>query len=185
MEDHTIVDLYLARDEQAIRATADKYGERLQGLARRILEDQPEAQECENDTYLAAWNRIPPHQPREYLFAFLARITRGLAFNRIKEKTAQKRPPVTSLSEELEQCLPAPDDTPCRVEYGELLASIEAFLNGLKSADRVIFMRRYWFCDSVATIASLLGVTESRVKSSLFRTRNRLRQHLTEEGYAL
>ncbi len=185
MEDHTIVDLYLARDEDAIHATADKYGERLRGLAQRILEDPLEAQECENDTYFSAWNRIPPHQPREYLFAFLARITRGLAFNRIKEKTAQKRPPVTALSEELEQCLPAPDDTPCRVEYGELLSSIEAFLNAQKPTDRVIFMRRYWFCDSVNAIAELLGVTESRVKSSLFRTRNRLRQHLTEEGYAL
>lgn len=185
MEERTIVQLYLDRDEQAIHATEEAYGDRLQRLAYRILEDLPEAQECENDTYLAAWERIPPHTPWDYLFAFLARITRGLAIDRLRQRGAQKRPVVTTLSEELEQCLPTPDDTPCRVEYKELLATIEDFLRQQKRDERMMFIRRYWYCEEIAAVARQMGTTESRVKSSLFRIRNRLRQRLIEEGYEL
>ena len=111
MEDSLIVDLYLQRDEAAISESCEKYGSRLRSLALEITEDIGTAEECENDTYLEAWKRIPPHEPRAYLYAFFARITRHLALNRIREDRTQKRSAfLCSLSTELEQCLPSCED---------------------------------------------------------------------------
>lgn len=108
MEDDAIVTLYWQRNEEALRASAEKYGSRLRGLAQRILADAHDAEECENDTYLAAWNAIPPHEPRSYLFAFLARITRHLSLDRCRSRDREKRGGgrVDALTEELIQCLP-------------------------------------------------------------------------------
>ena len=116
MEDDAIVTLYWQRNEEALRASAEKYGSRLRGLAQRILADAHDAEECENDTYLEAWNRIPPHRPESYLYPFLARITRHLSLNCCRDRERLKRSAhLCELSAEMEQCLPAPDDAACRL----------------------------------------------------------------------
>ena len=115
--------LYLARDESAIAQTAEKYGGRLRALAMGIVADRRTAEECENDTYLEAWRSIPPHEPRSCLYAFLARITRHISLDRCRRRTALKRNALfVELSTELEQCIPAPDDTECRVDCMALAA---------------------------------------------------------------
>ena len=185
MEDSQIVDLYLHHDETAVEYTAEKYGQRLRRLSYGIVEDQQTAEECENDTYLQAWNSIPPHEPRTYLGAFLFRITRNLSIDRCRSRERLKRGAViTELSAELECCIPAPDDTGCRMELRELAGIISAFLKEQPQAHRDVFLRRYWYTDSVAQIARRYRMTQSKVKSMLFRTRNALRQHLEKEGYA-
>ncbi|MBQ4613237.1 MAG: RNA polymerase sigma factor [Clostridia bacterium] len=186
MEDGKIVDLYFERDETAITHTADKYGRSLRSLALGITEDMRTAEECENDTYFKAWNAIPPHDPSEYLFAFLARITRNLALGRLRADSRKKRSAhIAQLSAELEQCIPAPDDTPCRVDERLLREALNRFLGSLSEQKRCVFVRRYWFADSVTAIAARYSISQSKVKSMLWRCRNELRQYLVKEGYDL
>lgn len=186
MEDSQIVALYLERDETAVGHTAEKYGSQLRRLAFGIVEDDQTAEECENDTYLQAWNCIPPHEPRNYLLAFLSRITRHLAIDRCRSRDRLKRGAVlTELSAELECCIPSPDDTACRMEARELGRVISAFLKEQPHSHRDVFLRRYWYADSVQQIAVRYHMTQSKVKSMLFRTRNALRAHLEKEGYVL
>ena len=186
MDDDKIIALYLLRSEAAIRQTAEKYGCRLRALSYRIVSDGQTAEECENDTYLQAWSAIPPHEPRGYLFAFLARITRHLSLNRCRDRGRQRRSAcICELSAELEQCIPAPDDARCRVEDIVLRDTLNAFLRGLDEEKRNIFVRRYWYCDSVAEISKRFAISESKVKTTLFRCRNRLREYLNKEGYTV
>lgn len=186
MDDSQIVDLYLLRDEMAIQHTAEKYGVRLRSLALGIVADRLTADECENDTYLAAWQAIPPHEPRSYLYAFLARITRHLALNHCRDKNRLKRQAfVMTLSRELEECLPAPDDAGCRLDARALAAALNAFLATLSEEKRNIFVRRYWYLDSLGEIAVRYGISESKVKTTLHRTRKALRAYLQKEGYEL
>ena len=186
MDDGQIVTLYLQRDEAAIRRTAERYGRRLYALALGITADAQTAEECENDTYLQAWNAIPPHEPRSYLYAFLARITRHLALDRCRAGARLKRSAqLCELSAELEQCIPAPDDTPCRAGERELAETLNAFLAALGEEKRRIFVRRYWYCDSIVDIAKRLAVSESKVKTTLHRCRARLRMVPEQEGYEL
>ena len=186
MDDSVIVDLYLNRDETAIKHTSAKYGDRLRQLAHTIVEDRSAAEECENDTYLQAWNAIPPHEPRAYLFAFLARITRHIALDICKQRSRLKRGAILcELSAELEQCIPARDDVTRHLEAKVLCEEINRFLATLTNEKRNIFVRRYWYMDSVASISSFYGLKQSKVKSILFRSRNELRQYLKKEGYDL
>lgn len=186
MEDNKIVELYLLRDEAAIKQTAEKYGARLQSLAYGIVEDAQTAEECENDTYLEAWNSIPPHEPRSYLYAFLARITRHIAMNRCRDRNRLKRRGfICELSAELEQCIPAPDDESCRIDDMALSQAINSFLGELDEEKRNIFIRRYWYLDSIAVISKRFGLSQSNVKTTLFRCRKRLREHLEKEGYSV
>lgn len=186
MEDSQIVDLYFARDEAAIQHTAQAYGSRLRRISYNIVDDMQTAEECENDTYLQAWQRIPPQEPRNYLFAFLSRITRNLSIDRCRSRERLKRSAcITELSAELECCIPAPDDIPCRMEAQLLARIISVFLKTLPGTQRNVFLRRYWFADSIAAIARRYHMTQSKVKSMLFRTRNALRAHLEKEGYEL
>ena len=186
MKDEIIVDLYLQRNENAIRETADKYGHRLRSLADGILDDPQTAEECENDTYMEAWDSIPPHEPRSYLYAFLARITRHIALNCCRDRSRLKRSAhICELSSEMEQCIPVPDDTLCRLERAELARAINGFLATLDPGKRYVFLRRYWFLDSISAISQRCGYSDSKVKSILFRSRNQLRAYLQKEGYAL
>ena len=186
MDDGRIVELYLCRDEAAIEETAKKYGARLRSLANGIVADRQTSEEVENDTYMESWNSIPPHEPRDYLYAFLARIARHLSLNRCRERSALKRSAhVCELSLELEECIPAPDDTECRIDGMVLGEAIGGFLGTLNSEYRKIFLRRYWFLDSVSDIAKRYGVSESKVKTALFRCRAELRDYLEKEGYTL
>ncbi len=184
MDDRAIVALYLARDEQAIDATQKEYGTRLRALSYRIVADFPTAGECENDTYLQAWNSIPPHKPFQYLFAFLGRITRHLSLNCCRDRSALKRGSyVAALGDELTAAIPAPDDAACRLDEQELRRAINSFLATLPKDSRTIFLRRYWFMEDIATIAERYRFTESKVKTSLHRTREKLREYLVKEGY--
>lgn len=186
MEDTQIVDLYLSRDETAIAHTARHYGSQLRRLSYSIVDDWQTAEECENDTYLQAWQRIPPHEPRHYLLAFLSRITRNLSINRCRQRERLKRSAlITELSAELECCIPAPNDTECQIEAQLLADIISEFLEALPQVQCDVFLRRYWFADSIEAIARRYLMTQSKVKSILFRTRNLLRAHLEKEGYTL
>ena len=186
MDDNRIVELYLSRNEKAIKLTAQKYGSRLRSLAHGIVNDRQTAEECENDTYLKAWNAIPPHEPRSYLYAFLARITRHISLNCCRARNQLKRSAfVCELSAEMEQCIPAPDDAECRIDDIALSTAINEFLGKLDEEKRNIFVRRYWYLDSVAAISKRFALSESKVKTTLFRCRNGLREHLEKEGYTL
>ena len=186
MEDDRIVELYLRRDEEAVRRTSEKYGNRLRALAHGIVRDRETAEECENDTYMRAWNSIPPHEPRGYLYAFLARITRHISLNICRDRARLKRGAIIcELTAEMEQCIPAPDDTPCRLDELALGEAINGFLTGLAEEKRHIFIRRYWYLDSITDISRRFGISESKVKMTLSRCRDRLREQLEKEGYTL
>lgn len=186
MEDDEIVELYLRRDELAVERTAEKYGARLRAPARSITGDPQAAEECENDAYLAAWRAIPPHEPRDYLYAFLARIVRHLSLDRCREQRRLKRSgPVCALGAELEQCIPSPDDEACRLDDLVLREAVNGFLGTLSREKRNVFLRRYWYADPVFAIAQRYGLSQSNVKTMLYRTRNQFRDYLKREGYDL
>lgn len=186
LEDSSIVDLYLDRDENAIVQTARKYGNRLRSLALGIVADSFTAEECENDTYLETWQSIPPHEPRSYFYPFLARITRHKSLNCCRERNSLKRSAhICELTAEMEQCIPRPDDCACHMDDMELRRALNGFLETLGEEKRMIFLRRYWYLDPVAEIAKRVSVSESKVKTTLHRLRNQLRDYLEKEGYEL
>lgn len=186
LDDDRIIELYLRRDETAIKETTDKYGRRLRSLAHGIVNDWQTAEECENDTYMRAWNTIPPHEPRSYLYAFLARITRHISLNYCRDCKRLKRSAfISELSVEMEQCIPAPSDVECQIDDIALSNAINGFLSELDEEKRNIFVRRYWYLNSVAEISKRFDLSESKVKTTLFRCRNKLRNYLEKEGYTL
>ena len=186
LEDSMIVDLYLQRDETAIEHTAEKYGSRIRSLAYRMLGDIRSAEECENDTYFEAWNSIPPYEPREHLYAFLARITRHSAVKLLRYGNRAKRSGYLSeLNEELGMCIPTPNATEEEADSAALGKAINEFLAGLDKEKRVVFVRRYWYLDSVSDISKRYSISESKVKTTLFRCRERLKKHLEKEGYSI
>ena len=181
MEDSAILDLYWDRNEDAIRQTEVAYGAKLQRLAQGIVESVEDAQECVSDTYLKAWNTIPPQRPN-YFFAYLAKICRFLCFGLLDRRSAAKRKAeVVTLTAEMELCIPD-ERARQQTEGQELGKLLDRFLEGLNRENRVIFLRRYWFADSVESIARRYGFTESKVKTRLYRTRTQLRQFLEKEG---
>ena len=186
MDDSKIVELYLSRNESAISQTAQKYGLKLRRIADSILNNMASAEECENDTYLEAWNRIPPNEPRTYLFAFLGKITRHLAIDECRKNTSQKRYAFyCELTQEMEQCIPSKNNVEEAFAADELALSINAFLATRSEDQRNIFVRRYWYFDTVAEISKKYGYSQSKVKTALFRMREGLKQHLEKEGYAV
>lgn len=186
MDDSLIVDLFLNRDESAVERVSLKYGERLRRLASGIVNDAQTAEECENDAYLEAWASIPPNEPREYLFAYLGRIVRNIAIDRCRRSSAQKRSAaVVELTKELQECLISPLGTEHEFDARELSRSINAFLSTQKPQQRTIFIKRYWFFESVSEIAADIGCTESKVKTTLMRMREKLKAKLTEEGWQI
>ena len=183
MDDSDIVELYLARSEAAITETADKYGHQLYSLSCNIINNDSDAEECTNDTYLYAWNSIPPNEPRSYLFAYLARIVRHISLDRLKFMRAQKRNAVIiELTNELEQCLPVSDSVESKLDEKELAAAISSFLRKLKPPERKVFIRRYWYADSIKQLSSELGFTQGKLVSMLFRIRKSLSKYLEEMG---
>lgn len=186
LDDNKIIALYLRRDETAVKQTSEKFGDRLRALAYGIVKDHQTAEECENDTYLEAWNSIPPHEPRSYLYAFLARITRHISLDCCRKRSRLKRRAfISELSAEMEQCIPAPNNVECRIDDIALREAINGFLSTLNEEKRNVFVRRYWYLDSVSDIARRFSLSESKVKTMLFRSRNRLRDYLEKEGYIL
>ena len=186
MDDRRIVELFFERDESAIHYTSEKYGRKLRSLSQGIVKDLQTAEECENDTYTEAWNSIPPSEPKDYLYAFLARIIRHISLNCCRNRSRLKRNAyLCELSAEMEQCIPAPDDCECRMDDMALREAINAFLGTLSTEKRNLFLRRYWFLDSIADISARFALSESKVKTTLFRCRNMLRNPLEKEGYTL
>lgn len=182
MEDAQIIELFLARSEQAIGELDAKYGRMCHRLAENILQSAQDAEECVNDAYLGVWNSIPPQQP-ESLLAFVGTLVRRCSITRYRANTAMKRNSRYDVCmEELENCLAAPARAEDHCEARELAAAIEGFLDTLSRENRVIFMRRYWYADSCADIAVLLGMTVNSVSIRLTRTRRQLRDYLNEQG---
>ena len=184
MTDNDIIEAYWNRDEAAISMSSDKYGAYCRSIAYNILEDLSDTEECVNDTWLGAWNSMPPHRPG-ILRTFLGKITRNLSFNRYKAKTAQKRGGIDLVLLELEECIPAPDIAEQATEEGLIISAIEAFLLKESARSRSIFLRRYWYVQSIKAIAKDFSMSENAVSSLLFRMRAKLKQHLEKEGIAL
>ena len=181
MEDTRILELYNARDERAIEETRHSYGHKLLAVAMRILEDRPDAEECESDTYLKTWNSIPPNQPL-YFLAYIVKICRNTALGMLEKRNAQKRSAqIVELTGEMEQCIP---DAMAEREFEpeELGSRLSAFLREETKDNRMIFVHRYLMEESVAEVAEALGFSESKVKSSLLRTRGKLKEYLEREG---
>ncbi len=182
MEDRQIVKLFLQRSGSAIAATARKYGSRLLQLAGNILRDPRDAEEAVNDTYLALWNAIPPEEP-DPLSAYSYQVCRNTALKKYRNNTAQMRNSAYDLSlDELAQCIP---DTAMeeKLTARELGRAIDTFLTKQSRDSRIIFLRRYWFGDSIPEIARALGMKEGTVSTRLSRTRSALNLYLRKEGY--
>ncbi|MBR3950160.1 MAG: sigma-70 family RNA polymerase sigma factor [Oscillospiraceae bacterium] len=183
MEDAQIVELYWQRQEQAISATAVKYGAYCHTIAYNILNNREDAEESVSDTWLAAWKNMPPHRPR-LLSTFLGKITRRISLTRWKRATRQKRGggELPLALEELSACLSGGETAEEALERKELVQQLNRFLSQLPETERDIFVSRYWFLAPVKQIAEQFGFTESKVKSMLARTREKLRRQLTQEG---
>ena len=186
MSDEEIIALYFARDEEALARTDAKYGTYCFTLANSILPNREDAEETVSDTYLKAWQTIPPKKPT-VLRMFLAKITRNLAFDRWRRLTAQKRGggELPLVLEELEECVGTGEDVGAALEAKELTKTIAAFLNTLPQQEQNIFLRRYFFVEDAGAIASRYGLRRDAVNQSLSRTRKKLKVHLIQEGYAL
>ena len=178
--DTEIVELYFARDEQAIAKTDQKYGKACMQVSMNILESRPDAEECVNDTYLKTWHSIPPARPTS-LRAFLCRIVRNLSLNRLRDMRAAKRSRELTVSlEELEDCI-AVD-----LRHADRLADLLSdFMEAQEEMDRKLFMGRYWHAVPVKTLAEEYGMTPNAVTLRLKRTRERLRAFLEEGGYSV
>ena len=184
MEDKKILDMYFARDEQAIQYTDAVYGKKLWILANRILFDRQDSEESVNDTYMKAWTTIPPSRPVHF-YAYLAKICRFIALGKLDWNNAAKRKAdIVSLTDEMEQCIPDKKRY-AETDAREIGRTITQFLESVSQESRVIFMRRYWFCDSIAEIAKRYGISESKVKMRLQRTRNQLAEYLNKEGISI
>lgn len=180
MEDYKIVDLYWARDEAAIAESERKYGKMLQSLSFSLLSSAEDAEECVNDTYLDAWHAMPTARPI-YLGAFLSKITRRISVDRYRHAHRAKRGGVETIVEELTDCIPDANTPQKELENGRLATTLNAFLLSLDPEKRAIFVRRYFYSQPVGEIARVLGLTESKVKVTLYRTREALRKRLEEQ----
>ena len=183
MEDSRIIDLYWSRDEQAIPETDQKYGSYCHRIAYRILSDELDSEECVSETYLHAWNTMPPRRP-DVLPAFLGRITRNLALDRYDRERAQKRGggEYSLVLDELGECIADQGQESDPTNELFIRDTLNSFLAGLSARNRKIFVRRYWYLSPISEIAEDYGLTESGVKSALARARNELKQLLAEGG---
>ena len=181
MDDQKIVDLYWERSESAIKETQKKYGRYCHSIAYAILHSNEDAEECVNDTYLRAWEAMPPHKPTK-LSSFLGKITRHLAINRYWHDRAEKRSAeIELILDELGELLPDPTEQPISEEVA-LRDAINGFVRALPPKKRQMFVQRYFYCCSIRTVARELGMNENAVKVSLHRIREDFRAHLAKEG---
>ena len=184
MDDELIVQLYWDRSENAIAETDRKYGAYCNSIAYGILQNKEDAEESVSDTYMDAWNSMPPHHP-SILATFLGKITRRISIDRWRSKTRLKRGggEIDLALEELEQCIAGGQSPEQEIEQKKLAQAINDFLDELPVQERRVFLARYWYMDSIREIAAHFKFSQSKVLSMLFRTRNKLRQHLEKEGY--
>lgn len=184
MDDNAIIELYFSRSESAISETATKYGRYCYSIANNILSSKEDSEESVNDTYLAAWNTMPPQRP-SVLATFLGKLTRYISLDRWKARNANKRGggEVALALDELDECISSKENTEQAFEQKELLRSVNHFLGMLPETERNIFVCRYWYLDPVQQIADRHGFSLSKTASMLRRTREKLRTHLAKEGF--
>lgn len=182
MEDSMIVDLYWARSEKAITETSSKYGKYCYAIAYNILKNAQDADESVNDTYMGAWNSMPPHRP-SILSTFLGKITRRISINHWKTQSREKRGggEMTLALDELAECVPSSNDTEQTIEIKELTSAINSFLSTLADTERDVFVCRYWLLASIEEISEKFQFSQSKTKSMLLRTRKKLSSYLHEE----
>lgn len=183
MEDEHIVDLYWKRSERAITETASRYGKYCYSIAYNILADHNDAEECVSDTYLGAWNSMPPHRPKE-LSTFLGKIARRTAIKKWQRQYAAKRGggKIAIALEELEECIPSSQSVEQEIEAAELRRMVNEFVRSLPQTERNVFVCRYWYLDAISDICLQFGFSQSKVKSMLQRTRKKLQIYLRKEG---
>lgn len=182
MTDEEIIDLFFERSEQAISELAKKHGRVVNRVAFNILGDPEDAKECVNDTWLGAWNSIPPHRPAP-LGTYVCRIARNLAVKRYHANFAQKRNSRYDVAlDELEECIPDSSTVEDSFDANELACIIDSFLDTLSYKDKFLFMRRYWFADSLADAAKMAGMSYNTAAVRLHRIKEKLRKQLLKEG---
>ncbi len=183
MDDSQLIQLYFERSEEAINKTKIKYGNFCFCIANTILKSKEDAEECESDAYLRVWNAIPPQKP-SMLKSYLGKIVRNLALQRYEYYSAQKRNTELEIAfSELEECIVGLKGVEGQYDADDLGRSVNCFLHTIDRESRIIFVRRYWYTDSIKEIAVRFGISESKVKSSLFRTRNKLKVYLQKGGF--
>lgn len=182
MKDQEIIALFFERSEKAITELIGKYGAAIRNVTSNILKDAQDAEECSNDTYLQVWNRIPPARPT-YLGAYVCRIARNLSLKRYYANTAEKRNSYYDVAlDELEETIPALSTVESAYDAKELTAYLNQFLKALSKEDRCLFLRRYWYGDSIRDTALFLGLTSHAASVRLFRLRQKLQNYLQKEG---
>ena len=186
MEDAQIIELYWDRDEEAIRQTDRKYGKYCTSIAYGVLQEWEECRECVSDTWLRTWNSIPPNRP-QILRTYVGKITRNLALNRYEQASAQKRGggQTEAVLDELAEIVGTESDVQQAVDLHNLQAAISAFLRRQTKEERIVFVQRYWYMRPVKEIAKENRISESKAKMMLLRMREKLREHLREEGYSV
>lgn len=183
LEDSKIISLFFERSEQAIRELDCKYGSAVKKTAANILDDRLDVEECVDDTYMKVWDNIPPQVPNP-LVGFVCKIARNLAVNRYHANHAEKRNGKYDLIlDEMEECIPSGTDIETEYEAKELSAAINRFLSSLSREDRFLFVRRYWYADSVTDLAAMTNDSANRISVRLFRLREKLRKTLVKEGF--
>ena len=183
MEDKQIIQLYFNRSEQAIEETSSKYGKLTRSVSYRIVRNEEDTDECVSDTYMALWNTIPPENPDPFA-AYICKLARNISVKKLRYKTADKRNSFYDVSiGELEEVLTANSDVHKEIEAKELQASINTFLKTLKKTDRVIFVKRFLFNMTLEEISEETGYSKNYINVHLHRTKDRLKAHLTKEGY--
>ncbi len=183
MEDSKIIDLYWARSEQAITETASKYGNYCYSIAYNILSNPEDTEEAINDTYIGAWNSMPPHRP-SILRTFLGKITRRISIKKCRDNSRDKRGSgeVALALDELDECIPSNTNVEEEVLANELSKILNQFIADLPTTERRVFLCRYWYLDSIETISQEFNFSNSKVKSMLYRTRQKLLFRLRQEG---
>lgn len=183
MDDASIIELYFKRKEQAIEETKIKYGRLCFDLASNMLGNDQDSEECVNDTYMTVWNTIPPTRPDRFS-AFLCKITKNHALKKLEYSSALKRSRNMTLSvDELGDCVSGKDSPEDEIQMHELSSAISRFLRTRKEREQIIFIKRYWFYEPLSDIAEEFGITEKNVSLILYRTRQKLKDHLTKEGF--
>lgn len=185
MDDSMIIDMYWNRNENAIKETNKKYGSYCFCIANNILNSKEDSDECVNDTWLRVWNIIPPKMPDRFRI-FLAKITRNLAFDKYKSKhTAKRSGEICYILDELSECISDGNTTDNEVDMKLLAESINSFLKTVSERDRTVFLKRYFYAFSVTEIADKMNITPNNASAILSRMRNKLREHLTKEGFEI
>ena len=184
VEDTQIIELYWNRNQQAVSESSIKYGAMLARISFGILHSNEDSEECVNDTYLKAWDSIPPQKPGS-LPAYLGRIVRNISINRWHENHTTKRSGATVMLSELSECIPSADSVQDEVEADELAAVIIIWLNSLSQDDRVLFLKRYWYSESLNSLADECATTPNKLAGRMYRLRAKLKKTLEMEGISL